>query len=150
MSRPRKRVMVSCRTCGKSFETFPSHAPRRIFCSHKCKHPNRDEERWEASIDRTSYCWNWIATIQDNGYGRFTPHATHRARLAHRMAYENWVGPIPDGLTIDHECRNRRCVNPWHLRLMTRGDNVRSALLGKTWAEIRQPKDTVIHVRRSA
>lgn len=91
MPKPRQRVMMPCRACGKEFETWPSHARRRIFCSHRCKHPNRDEQRFEASIERTGSCWNWTETIAENGYGRFTPFATHRARLAHRMAYEKWV-----------------------------------------------------------
>ena len=140
----RKRADVTCGGCGKTFQTWSSHASRRVFCSHRCKHPNRDDLRFNASIDRTESCWNWTATIAENGYGRFTPYATHRARLAHRMAYEKWVGQIPSGLQIDHLCRNRRCVNPEHLEAVTGRENVRRALIA------RRSADTVIHVRRSA
>lgn len=45
--------------------------------------------------------------------------------LAHRLAFAIHVGPIPEGLTVDHECRNRSCQNPRHLRLMTNSDNAR-------------------------
>ena len=44
-------------------------------------------------------------------------------QMAHRIAYEEWVGPIPDGMEIDHVCRNRACCNPKHLRLATRKQN---------------------------
>lgn len=44
--------------------------------------------------------------------------------MAHRVVYEAWVGPIPEGLTLDHLCRVRCCVNPLHLEPVTRGENV--------------------------
>lgn len=44
--------------------------------------------------------------------------------IAHRVAYETWVGPIPDGLTIDHLCRNRLCIEPTHLEPVTNRENI--------------------------
>ena len=66
-------------------------------------------------------CYEWLAGKSDGGYGQFS-HG--RTLFAHRFAYEDIKGPIPHGLTIDHLCRNRGCVNPDHLEPVTRGENV--------------------------
>jgi hypothetical protein len=73
-------------------------------------------------------CWPWVGG-QSNGYGRFEPDATRHSPpriqvAAHRFAYELLVGPIPDGLTLDHLCRNTLCVNPAHLEPVTMRENV--------------------------
>lgn len=64
-------------------------------------------------------CLVWIGSIDNDGYGR----ARKAGRLAHRVAYETWVGPIPQELTLDHLCRNRRCIWPSHLEAVTKGVN---------------------------
>ena len=70
-----------------------------------------------------SGCWIWTAQIDCDGYGQFRPY--HRGKTkAHRWAYEYFVGPIPDGLVIDHTCRVRCCVNPQHMEPVTNGENV--------------------------
>lgn len=66
-------------------------------------------------------CWLWTASTRD-GYGQFWLPPTPIP--AHRFAYEMHVGPIPDGLDIDHLCRVRHCVNPSHLEPVTRRENV--------------------------
>lgn len=74
------------------------------------------EERFWAKVDKTETCWNWTATKSAKGYGHFkaSPHTTTPMK-AHRWSYEQANGPIPDGLTIDHLCRNTSCVRPDHL-----------------------------------
>lgn len=67
-------------------------------------------------------CWLWTAGRTSRGYGAFS--ADGRQHLAHRVAYEEESGSIPDGLTIDHLCRVRHCVNPSHMEVVTRGVNV--------------------------
>ena len=66
---------------------------------------------WE-NVIQSGDCWLWTAALDRYGYGRCRHNGTQRA---HRVAYEQMVGPIPDGLVIDHLCRVRACVNPSHL-----------------------------------
>lgn len=74
-------------------------------------------------------CWIWLGTDAGNGYGVF--FYQHKNIQAHRFAYECLIGKIPDGLQIDHLCRNRKCVNPYHLEPVTTRENL---LRGETIA----------------
>lgn len=67
-------------------------------------------------------CWLWTGTVDTPGYGRV--QINRRKIGAHRVAYEALVGPIPEGLDLDHLCRNRLCVNPAHLEPVTRRENL--------------------------
>lgn len=62
-------------------------------------------------------CWQWTSPLDHQGY----PHLYYEGRTqrAHRVGYQLLVGPIPEGLTLDHLCRNRGCVNPEHLEPVT-------------------------------
>lgn len=84
-----------------------------------------DEERFwrQVAPQGDELCWSWLGTVVKT-YG-YLQMAGHRRVLAHRFAYELLVGPIPNGLEIDHLCRNRTCVNPSHLEPVTRGENIR-------------------------
>lgn len=67
-------------------------------------------------------CWSWTGRRHTGGYGQIKVFG--RLVLAHRLAYEAWVGPIPDGFDVDHTCLNRLCINPAHLEAVTRQENV--------------------------
>lgn len=76
--------------------------------------------------DPETDCWNWTASIRQ-GYGQiWTPSRPGPRRIlqAHRAMYELANGTIPDGLDLDHLCRNTLCVNPEHLEPVTRRENV--------------------------
>ncbi|MGE9696677.1 HNH endonuclease signature motif containing protein [Streptomyces sp. CH6] len=78
--------------------------------------------RFHASYTTTSTCWAWQRTLDRDGYGQFHAKTQGRSNLlsAHRVAWMIHHGhPIPDGLTIDHLCRNRACVNPQHMETVT-------------------------------
>lgn len=81
-------------------------------------------ERFMAKVDQNgpNGCWVWTAAKDREGYGRFG--VANNGVLAHRAGYEMMVGPIPDGLQIDHLCRNTSCVNPRHLEPVTPKVNV--------------------------
>lgn len=71
--------------------------------------------------DPQAGCWLWNRRLDLNGYGRMSYDG--RYGLAHRVAYQILVGPIPPGMHIDHRCRVRSCVNPEHLRPVTPREN---------------------------
>jgi len=73
------------------------------------------------SIDSTTECWIWDGCRDQDGYGQFHYQKTVRA---HRFIYEYIYGPIPDGMTVHHNCGIRECVNPDHLELLSCRDNV--------------------------
>ena len=86
--------------------------------------PNPSEAWKQIVMERisiTSGCWPWIGSVQGGGYGIIQRH--RKNILAHRAVYELLVGKIPDGLTLDHLCRNRICVNPAHLEPVTNREN---------------------------
>src|SRR5687767_8862053 len=82
--------------------------------------------------DSPDGCWQWIGGRNTKGYGNFgiglPVHAGARPRFktyaVHRFSYETFIGPIQSGLTIDHLCRNRACVNPAHMEPVTHRVNV--------------------------
>lgn len=72
-------------------------------------------------------CWIWIGSLSTAGYGRFGDES--RIFLAHRWAYTFLRADIPPGLNLDHLCRVRACVNPWHLEPVTQGVNIQRSYL---------------------
>lgn len=80
------------------------------------------ERFWKRTIQSADGCWEWIGGMNEAGYANMSDG---RSNLAHRFAYELLVGPIPDGLQIDHLCNVRNCVNPAHLETVTAQENMR-------------------------
>ena len=78
--------------------------------------------RFWLKVSKTENCWIWTASKDQNGYGMFKS-----ARVmvrSHRWAYEEQFGQIPEGLVLDHLCRNTSCVNPAHLEVVTNDENL--------------------------
>jgi hypothetical protein len=98
-------------------------------------------ERFESKYypEPNSGCWLWDAHCAKNGYGLIGGGGTGGGmKLAHRVSYELYVGPIPDGMNVLHKCDTPCCVNPDHLRLGTLSDNMQDMIDKR-----RQKKPTV-------
>lgn len=88
--------------------------------------PARVAERAATRYQISGNCWISNYSVASHGYAQIgwdTKAEGHSVVGAHRAAWTHHNGPIPDGLTIDHLCRQRRCVNPDHLRLLTNVEN---------------------------
>ena len=82
--------------------------------------PEQSSRFW-AKVRKTDTCWLWIGATQSRGYGSFGIDG--RSRSVHRLVWEITAGPIPDGLTINHLCGVKACVNPAHLEVATYAQN---------------------------
>lgn len=84
-------------------------------------------ERFWSCVQRSDGCWLWTSALDRDGYGRFRAKIAGRPLQtgAHRVAFVLLRGPIPDGLQLDHTCREKRCVRPDHLEPVTIAENRR-------------------------
>lgn len=95
---------------------------RFIYGHHQRVKPRRPPlESFLAKVDKTDTCWLWTGATRPTGYGQFWLNG--QCIGAHRAAYLLLVGPIPEGLQLDHLCRTPRCVNPAHLEPVTQLEN---------------------------
>jgi hypothetical protein len=96
------------------------------------KRPLSERFLEKISFDPHRECWNWNGALMKTGYGMIGlgwPEHGSKPRMAHRVAYELFVGPIPEGLQLDHLCHNPRCVNPAHLEAVTCAINLSRRIL---------------------
>ncbi len=119
------RQMHPCRDCGKSIRLAHTRcracAIQAGICLSVDMSPAGVAARFWAKVKKGDGCWEWQGALI-KGYGSFRT-VTHW--YAHRWSYQQAVGAIPDGLQLDHLCRNPRCVRPDHLEPVTGGENVR-------------------------
>jgi len=82
----------------------------------------KETARFLAKVDATGDCWLWVAAVSSAGYGAFWHNK--QMQKAHRVSYELAYGSIAPGMSVDHICHERRCVNPAHLREVTPKQNI--------------------------
>lgn len=125
------RVECTCQQCGETFLAKPCRVAYgqakycSVLCTATAKTIPAEGRAWRL-VDTTAgpdACWPWLGALA-HGYGSMRG-ADGRTTGAHRVIYQSMRGPIPDGLELDHLCRNRSCVNPAHLEPVTRIENAR-------------------------
>lgn len=158
LNKGKNKATCSADECDRTAETrglCGMHYQRLRAGSAKAGPSHREDAatRFWRYVDRRSpdECWPWIGVIQPRGYGIFGMNG--KKVLAHRVAYELAIGPIPDGLQIDHVrargCTRRDCVNPGHLEPVTgqennlRSTNVSAINAAKTHCPKGHPYDRV-------
>lgn len=82
------------------------------------------DKRLIDKIRLTDNCWEWVASKFPNGYGQSWDYDIQMCTTAHRVVYKALVGSIPEGMHLDHLCRNIICVNPSHLEIVTPRENL--------------------------
>lgn len=86
--------------------------------------PGPAAPRFWAKVDKSGECWLWTGTINRSGYGMFSTGSSPRTMTAHRWAFIDANGAIPEGAELDHLCRVRSCVRPSHLDAVPHRVNV--------------------------
>ena len=108
----------------------PEHIAKRMASYPKRRKLHDKKKVVLQKIEVAGECWVWKGSVfkkPTGSYGQIrTGHAGERKLVrAHRFSYEAFVGPIPEGLSLDHLCRNTLCVNPSHLEPVTHAENMR-------------------------
>lgn len=127
-------ITLVCQGCETSYRVLPYRAAASRFCSRKClgqengqrlgniRRKSIEEKFWNKIVQTDEGCWLWMGQRDPDGYGKICVDGGYR--ITHRFSYELLVGPIAAGLTIDHLCRTRSCVNPGHMEVVSLRENV--------------------------
>ena len=133
---------LACSTCQKTYPATTEYffkgdryknglRPRCKGCAYKKYRKTKSnsiseneirlsEKHW-SKVDLTESCWLWKGACNDRGYGQTVK--SQQRYYVHRLAYIEFIGPIKEGMTIDHLCLTPNCLNPYHLEQVSMGEN---------------------------
>lgn len=129
-----KRITLPCVSCGKQITKKPSDFKRGrgSYCSRECMYigvsgprTSLSEQFWKY-VEKTESCWIWTGSRSSHNYGQL--RVNNKLLTASRISYELHKGEIKKGLCVLHACDNPPCVNPEHLWLGTKLENVRDMI----------------------
>ena len=118
------------------------------------KPPTSPRIRWQQYVmpEPNTGCWLWCGGTSGKGYGTLgvgsMVDGTRAHAYAHRLSYEFYIGPIPDGLDVLHRCDTPPCVNPAHLFLGTHSDNALDAIAKGKWPATKLTPVDITQIRR--
>ena len=118
----RQAVYHDCLICGKKTQKC-RHSK---YCSRECYYKSQiipTKQRFWKNVQKTDYCWNWIGSKCDGGYGQLIEKGNKNLKT-HRLSWELHYGKIPQKMCVCHKCDNPSCVRPEHLFLGNMKDNV--------------------------
>ena len=117
----RKQQIYQCKGCGAQISAVRSRAASALYCSNPCATKSRFGAEYQ--VNELTGCWEWNRALTDEGYGKgFRKDIS--TRFAHRALWIEKNGPVPEGMELDHLCKNKRCVNPTHLEPVTHKINM--------------------------
>lgn len=146
--RTERCVPATCGKCGNDTLVTENQHRRHIYHCPTCVEKVRAaragrktvDQRFFEKVHMTDGCWLWMGHRNSTNYGTFRDHG--KTQLAHRVAYERIVGPIPEGLVIDHLCRNPPCVRPDHMETVT---NYVNTIIRGVWVRRTPPRVQALH-----
>lgn len=133
-----KSAIQPCERCATMFQPNP-FKKSNVYCSRTCAARSRYgslADRFWTNVDMSGECWLWTGRVNASGYG--TIGVDGKSVLAHRLSYTLNVGPIPKGKLILHNCNNRPCVRPVHIRPGSHFDNAQDAKAAGSY--VRKPR----------
>lgn len=110
--------------------------PRRFIVGHN----GRKQQRY--IIHPETGCWEWLLGRRGDLRAYGGVFYKGKTLAAHRFYYEKYRGLVPEGLELDHICKNKICVNPWHLEPVTHAENSRRAVAKLTREQVEEIKNT--------
>jgi site-specific DNA-cytosine methylase len=139
--------------CNTHYQRWRTHGDVDAGRSVAFKNAPESMRFW-SKVEKTDTCWLWRGALNEHGYGIFGREASKDTVRAHRWAFENVVGQIPDGLDLDHLCRVRHCVRPDHLEPVTNQENTRRGVESRhravAWDDRNQTASDTYHTLRGA
>lgn len=121
------RSVLARGLCGLHYQRqYRNGDPNKVVSAHGM---TADERlRFYGWTETSAGCWEWGGGRLQRGMGYGRVSWMSKSVTAHRLAYETWVGPIPEGLIVRHKCDNPPCINPEHLEIGTPADNARDMI----------------------